>query len=267
MKWASILLLILLTPVPGFPQDCLDYAEGIYWTNEWRLNAPAYDVAIYGHHAFFAEGYNGLWWVDLDDLERRHYVGPLPAAYISSLKIVDSHAFVANSDGLTVLDISDPENAFTVGHMYTPHGNGDISIQGSYAFLREYARIRAVDISQPEDPQTVGYGYVVNNYLADLEIDGNYAFVLQEQSGLYILDIQDPTNIHLVGHLDTPGSAWRLAVSGHFAYVADTNDGVQVVDFSDPTNPVIVSNFNVLGYTKYIAISGHYCYVGRSGQF
>ncbi len=46
--------------------------------------------------------------------------------------------------------------------------------------------------------------------------------------------------VHLAGAVDTPGSAYGVAVSGSYAYVADGWSGLQVMDISVPESPSIV---------------------------
>jgi hypothetical protein len=73
--------------------------------------------------------------------------------------------------------------------------------------------------------------------------------------------------LHLVGGVDTPGSAEGVAVSGSHAYVADGDSGLQVVDVIDPQSPVIAGSVDTPDYAYGVAVSGSYAFVadGNSG--
>jgi len=64
-----------------------------------------------------------------------------------------------------------------------------------------------------------------------------------------------------VGFVDTPGSAYNVAVSGSYAYVADGYSGFRVIDVSTPSTPVEVGFLDTPGIAKGVAVSGGYAYV------
>ena len=69
----------------------------------------------------------------------------------------------------------------------------------------------------------------------------------------------------IVGVLDTPGTAYDVAVSNGIAYVADGDAGLQVIDVSDPAAPVersalgtadsTVGNVDVVGGLAYLGVA------------
>ncbi len=65
--------------------------------------------------------------------------------------------------------------------------------------------------------------------------------------------------------MDTPGSAWAVAVSGNRAYVADEYYGLQVIDITNPASPQIIGSVDTPGLASNVAISGHYAYVADWG--
>ena len=64
-----------------------------------------------------------------------------------------------------------------------------------------------------------------------------------------------------IGSVDTPGSAYRIAVSGTLAYVADVSSGLQVIDISNPASPTILGSVDTPGNALGIAVSGTVAYV------
>jgi hypothetical protein len=95
-----------------------------------------------------------------------------------------------------------------------------------------------------------------------------YAYVVDWDSGLSVVDISDPTNPFAVGNCDTPGIANRVAVNGNTAYVADGPDGgLRVIDITDPTAPTQVGAYDTPGTAIDVAAAGNYAYLadGRIG--
>ena len=67
--------------------------------------------------------------------------------------------------------------------------------------------------------------------------------------------------------METPGSAYGVAVSGTHAYVADEEAGLQVIDITNPQSPQIVGSVDTPGYGPWRGRLGHHAYVadGESG--
>ncbi|MBT7788430.1 MAG: choice-of-anchor D domain-containing protein [Calditrichaeota bacterium] len=74
------------------------------------------------------------------------------------------------------------------------------------------------------DPPGDSYGICVN---------GDYAFVADWLSGLYVINISDPENLRHGNLFDTPDRATAVEAQGGFAYVADCNSGLRIIDITD----------------------------------
>jgi hypothetical protein len=69
-----------------------------------------------------------------------------------------------------------------------------------------------------------------------------------------------------VGHYDTEGWAYGVALSGNYAYVADSSSGLQIINISNPANPVAVGHYDTEGYAFGVALDGNYAYVADSSS-
>ncbi len=71
----------------------------------------------------------------------------------------------------------------------------------------------------------------------------------------------------ILGSVDTPDIATRVAVSGAVAYIADDESGLHVIVVSDPRSPVILGSVDTLDFAWGVAVSGAVAYVadGSSG--
>ncbi len=106
----------------------------------------------------------------------------------------------------------------------------------------------------------------------DMEIDGNYAYILSEESSLEIVDISDPYNLTHVGSLAvTGGSASAIAVGNGYAYLGkEGTTDIYVVDVSDPTAPSSVATYTAGGSMHIdnpvdMEIVGNYLFVASTG--
>ena len=75
----------------------------------------------------------------------------------------------------------------------------------------------------------------------DIDVVGTTAYVLDEQLGLFILDVADPNAIVELGHLFVGGVDRDLTIDGDLAYIAGGGAGLVIVDISDPASPTLVS--------------------------
>lgn len=152
-------------------------------------------------------------------------------------------------------------------------GTYSVTIQGNYAYMGIGPRLAILDITNPTNPSPIGQTEVISNYITDIEISGNYAYVTEKHladwsgGGLRVIDISNPTQPHSIGFYDTPGDALNLAVSGNYAYIADDYQGLRVVDISDPSLPVEVTTVmpnTSAGSTKNVVIANQRAYVAES---
>jgi len=72
--------------------------------------------------------------------------------------------------------------------------------------------------------------------------------------------------LHWIGGVDTPGSAYGVAVSGGYAYVADQHSGLQVIDISNPSSPEILAAVDTPGWANGVAALGSHAYVADMGS-
>ena len=75
----------------------------------------------------------------------------------------------------------------------------------------------------------------------------------------------DSLNCRLVGHCDTPGQAWTVAVDRSYAYVADDTAGLRVISVEDPAHPLEVGYCGTPGPAGGVAVAGSYAYVTAFG--
>lgn len=75
-----------------------------------------------------------------------------------------------------------------------------------------------------------------------VEIARNLAFVSFGTSGIWILDIKDPSNPQEIGRYDTPGSTHHSSYRGDLIFLADGSNGMLVLRASNLSVPSLLSS-------------------------
>ena len=99
------------------------------------------------------------------------------------------------------------------------------------------------------------------NIIMDMEIQDGLAAIAATDSGLLLVDVNDPASPTLIGRLDTPYSADRVALAGEIALIADHHGGLRIVDIQDPSAPREVSSVDFGRPVLEVAAIGNYAYV------
>jgi hypothetical protein len=217
------------------------------------FQCDAWSVTLQDTIAYVVDG--GLRIIDISNPQTPAQLGYFYYPYIggvSSASVSGSIACLSAGGGLghippvlDIIDVSDPQNLFSIGGYDTPGGVVSTTIVGSYAYVADGSSGLAVlDISNPESPTLLGScdtpGTAYSVYIA-----GNTAYVVDYGSGLQIIDISNLQNPILLGFYDTPGSAIDVAVFpnvtvGNTAFVADGYAGLQVIDVTNPAAPSLL---------------------------
>ncbi len=108
-----------------------------------------------------------------------------------------------------------------------------------------------------------------NTFATAVAIQGNFAYVTDMESGLYIYDISKPLEPVQLSLLrsdmnlnETPwGGAMDIVVDGSYAYIAAYSGALVVVDISDPANPELSGYVALGGDPRALAINAKKAYV------
>ncbi|MBN2028852.1 hypothetical protein JW824_01275, partial [bacterium] len=160
---------------PGSPFEVGFYdTDGIVW-----------GVDVSGDYAYLADDPDGLRIIDVSDPTS----SPAEVGFCATgglpfrLDVYGHYAYVADgSEGLRIIDVSDPASPFEVGFWNTESAN-DVLISGNYAYVATSLGLRIIDVSDPSQPIEVDF----YERSGSLFISGDYLYVIDSSSGLYIL--------------------------------------------------------------------------------
>ncbi len=92
--------------------------------------------------------------------------------------------------GMEVIDISDIENPFSAGYIYTPDAATAIEVDGNYAYIANYINggIQMVDITFPPNPVTAGFYQPTGVFALGVTIHGSHIYAADGIAGFQIYD-------------------------------------------------------------------------------
>jgi len=238
------------------------------------------DIAIKENYAF--TGSNGIRVLDITDKSAVQQL-----AFVESEAMLvdisgDIAVFIPESMGsgnrLSVMDISEPENIYEMGHYSNMLLTQEAIIYGNYVFVAGWwAGFTVLDISDPTSPSYVTKefswyeGAVAGEewcFVSDLAIWGNYLYLIDykpfeddDTKGLYIFDISDPENPEFVSRYEQQSErSWRIQVKYNYVYLADAFGGIEIIDVSNPLAPVTVAYQELMDVAYNLDVANGYAY-------
>jgi len=186
---------------------------------------------------------------------------PGPSTIWRDIKTYSNYAFVINQtdQGLQIIDLSDPENAFEVTS-YTDafESAHNLYIDAGFAYVvgtnTSNGGITILDLADPEAPSLVGTWS--STYIHDVFVRNNtaYAAAIGEGGSVYILDVTDKSSISQIAHISYPDgfshNTWT-SDDGQYLYTTDelSNGPLRVWDISDLNNISQVGEYRALSNT------------------
>jgi hypothetical protein len=175
------------------------------------------------------------------------------------------YAFIADREaGLTIIDISDPENPEIVGNFddYENPQAADVSTVGEVAFISDqYNRLISLDISNFNDINLLD-NHGLDDDANQVIVADDIACVTCDSYGLGLFDVSDPEDIRTLSYCEGGASARLIYKKENTIFLAKSNAGLFVIDISDQRNPDTIGSVNTPGTAIGVYVSGDYAYVG-----
>lgn len=119
-----------------------------------------------------------------------------------------------------------------------------VEFADGYLFAVYYEGVRILDVADPTNPIQVGE-FLGMTQAWDIEVVGDFAFVLDFADGLVTLDISDPTNPTQIDAYDIiTGAVYHaIATDGYTLAIAAGTDGTLFLDVSDPSSAFLANQY------------------------
>ncbi len=243
--------------------DVADPAAPV-WLGGLDLSGYPRGVAWYGDHVLVADETAGLTVVDLSTPANPVIVATNLIQWPRGVTVFGDRAVVVGDRGLHVLDLSLPASPRVIGNASDVSGERVI-VRNEVAYVAGgLDGMRVVDLQTAASPAPRGR-VLTSGHLRAVAVSGPYAYVVELESGLYVLDVSDPTQPVNVGQLYIGGNCvlqHDLVVSGQRAYLASALSGLHLIDVSNPRRPVRLGGLPARAMG--VAAAGDYVYLAES---
>jgi len=208
---------------------------------------PYPHLAVQSNFLYVTTELEGLLILDTSDPAHLVNVGSYapPDWYPRDITLIGSYAYVIDSIGVRVLDISKPADPVDTGTDL--HATEKIVVQGSIAYFLGYGssylepKLRVYDISNPANPIELGSYLFPESCCGgfDIAATGNLVFI-SDNSGIHVMDASEPTHptelsFYHSGNIPTLCGK-KLAIFADQLFVSRNACGLSALDISDPIN-------------------------------
>lgn len=206
----------------------------------------AHKVIIDENIAYVTNWNYGFEIINITDLENPEQLSRFSGIAFNTFDIENDCAFI-DSEGLLILNISDPKNPKEIHHYYACGNTSAVYVEENLVYLGTYIYgsfygFTIVDVTDKMDPQILGH-YNTTDIVAGIRVSGDVALAANWEDGLLIFNVSNPENpVVLSSYYDGGGSEIAYFVDG-YAFVADYDNGLEILDINDPENPFEVGQF------------------------
>ena len=182
---------------------------------------------------------------------------------VAAATVSSNYGYLAEgSDGIEVLDLSQPAHPVSLGRAPTGGPAQGIAVSGTQACVMTDTSLEVFDVSDPLNPHRVG---ALDANAGGFDAAGPFAvaahyFYVTGTSNLSVIDIGDPSNPHRVGGVRTGGITQGLAASNGVVCLAE-DIGLEIVDVSDPANPRVLGALPITDGANQVGLLGQYACV------
>ncbi len=213
-------------------------ASGVLHMNgEFHQERLLTDVMVHKGYALATNTKSGL------QICRIHGDTIQPAArftqlsFATGIDISGDLAGVVDYDGLTLIDIANPEQPVFKGKVHTPGRASGICLQENYAYVADwFSGLQIVDISRADKPKIIGE-VKTGGWALDVAVRDGFAQVCCVNGGLTTVDIHDARHPGIT-HVEKLSAAPEgIAITDSALYLADFNSGILIFSMKNPGAP------------------------------
>ena len=179
------------------------------------------------------------------------------------------YAYIANgADGITVVNISNPNNPAIVRKLYDIGTIDNLCISNNLAYYQTKAGFKLFNISSADNPQQI-INYRDYDFLVyDMSVDGDFAYQLRMENGAYqnkylaIFNISNPSNPELVQSIDISAEGYqKIIVKEGYAYLSVAYGNLAIFDLRNPEQPEQVGVYEKRSINREFDIAFPYLYI------
>ncbi len=223
--------------------DFSDVSSPIILSHYPDVHGFSYGIFANDTLAYLPSFTGGFQIIDVSDIYYPQLLGNLPpnAGWFREVIVENDIAYAVGYGGLSVIDVSDPNNPDMLSFLATDYDAINIFISDSLAFIAhrhgsDPADIIIVNIADPNNPDSIGSIHTPS-YACNINVIDSLAYVADFDNGLYIFDISDLSNPIQTYNIPLLGQPTDILVDDNHIYFV-TSYKTYIFDTSDPLGPV-----------------------------
>ena len=151
-----------------------------------------------------------------------------------------------------------------MSRVYPVSGGGlpaqDVALSGDYAYVIDGTWMTIYDVSVPAAPTEIGKCAVLGDG-KEIEVDGDFAYVTEESSGISVINISDPSNPVLIDSYSKE-SISGVDVDNGYAYLCGADSELTVLKVSGFFDLTQSNLYPVTEEPQTLGLSGDYLLAG-----
>jgi len=174
------------------------------------------------------------------------------AGFTFNIQVQNETAFVTGDmSGIFIVDVSNPELPALLSNYIPPNWGMidqalDVVVSEGIMYIAGFSNIYIADVFDPSNPMHLA-AYAIGDgfYHTNVAISGSLLSVATQNTGLYTMDVSDPSTPFVTDNTMTGASCTDVIVNDNYAYASQTHNGTRVVDISDINDPTEVGFYGV----------------------
>jgi len=210
---------------------------------------------------------SGLWIIDVTNPQNPRQIGSYQTSEpVLDISVDGRAAYLLLEDhGLLTLDIGDP----TVPQLRWSQGS-----EGDYSRVYRVGRrlyvakkSQGVQLFHMENIEAPGLVFKFATgalMFQDIVVSDNYAYAVDSERGLWVIDISELKSPTISEFDSTPGTPRGLTLANGRLYLADGGKGFRIYSIENRSNPELIGNFEAMHFALAVAVRGEYAYVANA---
>jgi hypothetical protein len=206
---------------------------------------------------------SGFTSVDMTNREHPGFLDSFPIFTPYCIDMNGNYCWVTTAADLYLIDIQNPSDCRIVRNWSTDEDLRSLFVEDNYQYLIDSVSFMIFDISDPVNPS-----YVSEILYPDpraIQVSGDYAYVVDTEIGLIIIDISSKENPVEVSRLECDQGCFRnVKIEGNRAFLVgeiNNSDKLISVNIADKTTPLFESSLFVDVDINDFYVQGNYAYV------
>ena len=248
---------------------------------KYDTNGLLCGTSIAGSHAFTLSENDGMGVAEIQNPRRTKEIAkPYTSGSVQQMRLRDDLGFLVASVAVRTYNIADPSHPLQqssfVSRRRVPDPWNEDSVWAyswpvdaapinNYLLVAYYGdSLTTRDMSDPVHPAVAGTCRT-NIPMREIAVDGEYAYVAAESSGVVVFDISNPTQVDSLSALAGLGNVMAVDARGSLVAAATWDAGVRIIDATNTTDLKEISWYPTIGRVRDVAIVNNFLYVVDDG--